>query len=74
MPKKYPHLPNIPVYAGVHREISSAALGGASLVEVDPVNNPDSTIHAIKQASKLLLLVDPLCEIKQENILAFAEG
>jgi hypothetical protein len=75
MQKTYPRLRDIPVYAGVHHEISSTALEGASIVVVDSVNNPDSTEHAMKQASKLLLLVDPLSgEIKQEDVLAFAEG
>lgn len=81
MPKTYPHLPNVPVYAGVHHEtiqssdVLSLTASGVLVVEVDPINNPDSLIHVLKQASRLLLLVDPLSgKIRQRDVLAFAKG
>lgn len=79
MPNLYPHLSKIPVYAGVHHETmqSSTVLEerGALVVEVDPVNQPDSVVHTLKQAAKLLLLVDPLSgEITRKDALAFARG
>jgi len=79
MPNLYSHLPNISVYAGVHHETmqSSTVLEerGAFVVEVDPINHPDSVIHTLKQASTLLLLVDPLSgEITRNDALSFARG
>ncbi|CAB4407527.1 unnamed protein product [Rhizophagus irregularis] len=76
MPKLYPRLQNsnFQVYAGVHHETEQPSTN-ALVVKVDPVNNPDSAIHALKQASKLFLLIDPLSgEIRQKDALAFAKG
>jgi hypothetical protein len=74
MPILYPRLPNFPVYAGVHHETEQSSTN-ALVVKVDPVLNPDSAVLALKQASKLLLLVDPLSgEIRQKDALAFAKG
>jgi len=70
----YPHLPNFPVYAGVHYETEQSSTNALD-VKVDPVNNLDSVVHALKQVSNLLLLVDPLSgEIRQNDVLPFAKG
>ncbi|RIA91229.1 hypothetical protein C1645_124292 [Glomus cerebriforme] len=79
MPYLYPRLPDIPVYAGVHHETVQSStvlsISNALVVEVDPVNHPDSTVHALKQVSKLLLLFDPLSGvIRQNDVFAFAKG
>ncbi|KAF0487319.1 NADP-binding protein [Gigaspora margarita] len=78
MPNLHSQLPNIPIHAGVHREtMNSIELeeSGALVIEVDPISQPESLVHILNSASKLLLLIDPLSgEITRKNLLAFAEG
>ncbi|CAG8470939.1 10349_t:CDS:2 [Acaulospora colombiana] len=79
MKNLYPNLQNVPIYAGVHHETiqSSTVLTerDALVVEIDPVNHPESIVYSLKKVSKLLLLVDPLSrEITRRDALAFAKG
>ncbi|CAJ0758349.1 13828_t:CDS:2, partial [Entrophospora sp. SA101] len=73
------HLQKIPVYAGVsHQTIQSSTIlekEGTIAVEIDPINKPETVIHALNNVSKLLLLVDPLGgEITRNDAFTFAKG
>lgn len=73
------HLQKIPVYAGVsYQTIQSSIIlekKGTIAVDIDPINKPETVIHALNNVSKLLLLVDPLGgEITRNDAFTFAKG